>query len=275
MLLAGGRDEVARRLAALAAEAGDVLNRYRSGPCGQKQKTDGSPVSDADLAAESLLVAALAVEFPQWPVISEENALSHDMAPQGSFFLVDPLDGTKAFLAGAPDFCVLIALIEDGVPIASAIHAPATGQSWWAGATASKACDRVFTEVERLTPRPVRAGGPVAIISSQHAGAQSRILCDKLHVARVICENSGLKFARLAEGEADVYPRIGRTMQWDIAAGDGLLRALGGIVLDLAGRPLRYGAHGSATGHASGSAWGNPDFVAYRLQDDQREMDRS
>jgi 3'(2'), 5'-bisphosphate nucleotidase len=261
-LAASARREIARRLADYAAEAGDILNCYRNAACLNSLKPDGSPVSEADLAAEATILARLLADYPQWPVISEENAASHGSAPAGGFFLVDPLDGTKAFLAGGPDFCVLIALVLGGVPVASAIHAPATGQSWWASGDACeadgafKAYDRGFVRVEPLQPSPRREGDPVAIISSQHAGEKSRVLCDTLRVSKVLCENSALKFARLAEGEADVYPRIGRTMQWDIAAGDGLLRSLGGGVLDMEGRPLRYGAHAAG--------WDNPDFIAWR-----------
>ena len=250
-------NDLARALAEIAAEAGSVLNRIRAKGCTSQLKPDGSPVSDADIAAEAIISARLGAAFPDIPVISEENATSHATDDADCFFLVDPLDGTKAFLAGGPDFCVLIALVSRHVPIAGAIHAPATGQSWWAGQTGVLALDRQFSAITPLQPHPPRVGGQIAVVSSQHAGGASREMCDKLGITEVKCENSALKFARLATGEADLYPRLGRTMQWDVAAGDAVLRATGGGVFDLAGRPLRYGA--------GGDGWANPEFVAIRL----------
>lgn len=247
-------DDIARRLAAIAAAAGEALIRFRTGACRQATKADGSVVTEADLASEGVILARLAAEFPQWPAVSEERG--GDAAPGETFFLVDPLDGTRAFVGGGPDFCVLIALIAGGAPVAAAMHAPATGESWWAGRHAFKAEGGDFSNPRRLVALPPRAGGQIGIVSSLHAGEASRALCARLGIAEVRHENSALKFARLAEGLADVYPRIGRTMQWDIATGDGLLRALGGGVQDLDGRPLVYGA--------GAAGWANPDFIARR-----------
>lgn len=251
------RNDIARTLAGIAAEAGLELSRLQACGCASALKSDGSPVSDADIAAEAVISKRLVAAFPDVPVISEENAESHARAGGEQFFLVDPLDGTKAFLAGGPDYCVLIALITNHAPIAVALHAPATGQSWWAGESAWKAGNLAFSGVVPIVPQPPRAGGQIAVVSSVHAGEASRALCRKLEIADVKCENSALKFARLAEAEADIYPRIGRTMQWDIAAGDGLLRALGGGVFDLEGRPLTYGP--------GADGWANPDFIALRV----------
>jgi 3'(2'), 5'-bisphosphate nucleotidase len=252
------RNDLARTLAEIAAEAGVELSRIQACGCSSKLKSDGSPVSDADMAAEAIISARLRAAFPDIPVISEENAASHETDGAECFFLVDPLDGTKAFLAGAPDFCVLIALVAHHLPIASAIHAPASGQSWWAGQTGFSAQNRQFSGVKPLERHPTRAGGQIAIVSSQHAGGASRDMCDKLGIIEVRCENSALKFARLAEGKADIYPRLGRTMQWDVAAGDALLRAMGGGVFDLQGQPLRYGP--------GANGWANPEFIAIRAQ---------
>lgn len=253
-------NKVARTMAEIAAEAGVELCRIQACGCGSMLKPDGSPVSDADIAAEAIISARLSAAFPEVPVISEENAVSHETGGAECFFLVDPLDGTKAFLAGAPDFCVLIALIVRRVPVAAAIHAPATGQSWWAGQAGFSAQDRQFSGVRQLAAHPARVGGQIAIVSSQHAGGTSQNMCDKLGITEVRRLNSALKFVRLAEGEADIYPRLGRTMQWDVAAGDALLRAIGGGVFDLDGRPLRYGA--------GVDGWANPEFIAIRAQPD-------
>lgn len=248
------RDEVARVLAGIAAEAGDVLLRYWKATCEAALKGDGSPVSEADMAAEALIRARLLAAYPYWPIVSEERAESHVVPVHGTFLIVDPLDGTRPFLAGKPDFCVLIGLIEKGVPIAGAIHAPVCGRSWWAGAHAFTTAGRDFGTATRIAPSPPRAR--IAIVSRDEAGEKSRPLCASLGASEILAENSALKFARLADGEADLYPRNGRTMQWDIAAGDAVLRALGGGVFDLERRPLVYGA--------GPLGWANPDFVAFR-----------
>lgn len=254
------RNDIARALAGIAGSAGDILTCFSSDACRRTIKPDGTPVSEADEAAEEELHKLISREFPDWPIVSEENSASHDLAGVDAFFLVDPLDGTRAFLAGGKDFCVLIALVVGGVPAAGAIHAPATGRSWWAGAGAMTAGSRQFDDARLLAPSPSRPGGRVAIISSQHAEGASSELCRSFGIGEIRRESSALKFARLAEGEADIYPRLGRTMQWDVAAGDALLRALGGGVFDRSGQALRYGA--------SRDGWANPDFVALRCASD-------
>lgn len=217
-------------------------------------KPDGSPVTEADMASQQAILEALTQHYPQWPVVSEEDEQARKTGA-GPFFLVDPLDGTKAFLAGRADFCVLIALIENGRPIAGAIHQPVGDHTWWSGAHAYRG--EPDDQAEILVPTETeRAGGLIGIVSAEHAAGASSALCASLRIAQVRTENSALKFVRLAEADADIYPRIGRTMQWDVAAGDALLRCLGGGVQTLDGRELVYGA----TDHG----WANPDFVAYR-----------
>lgn len=254
------RNDIARALAEIAGSAGDILTCFSSDACRRTIKPDGTPVSEADEAAEEELHKLISREFPDWPIVSEENAASHDLKGGDAFFLVDPLDGTRAFLAGTKDFCVLIALIVDGIPVAGAIHAPASGRSWWAGADAMTADNRAFDQTRHLVPAPARPRDRIAIISSQHAEGASSELCRSFGIAEIRKESSALKFARLAEGEADIYPRLGRTMQWDVAAGDALLRALGGGVFDRFGQTLRYGA--------ARDGWANPNFVALRCASD-------
>ncbi|MFN3482696.1 3'(2'),5'-bisphosphate nucleotidase CysQ family protein [Rhabdaerophilum calidifontis] len=248
------RDAIARRLAGIAREAGDCLLRYRDEPCPSALKADGSPVSAADLAAETLIRTQLAAAFPHWPVVSEEHTESHAAAAMPIHFLVDPLDGTRPFLSGGAEFCVLIALIAGGNPIAGAIHAPVSGRSWWAGARAFTAAGRASRRGRALPQGERRLS--VAIVSRDQSGEDSRPLCAACGAVEIRRENSALKFARLADGEADIYPRRGRTMQWDIAAGDALLRALGGGVFDLDGKPLVYGP--------GPDGWASPDFIACR-----------
>ena len=251
------RNAVAHVLARIAGKAGAVLRTFAGPRCPKQTKPDGSPVTAADVASQALILEELAAAFPQWPVVSEEQAEHAERKRGATFFLVDPLDGTRAFLAGGTDYCVLIALIANGAPIAAAIHAPACGKTWWAGEDAFVSPNAALEPVRKLAALPARDQPPIAIVSSVHAGEASRGLCKKMGIADVRCENSALKFARLAEGEADIYPRIGRTMQWDVAAGDALLRALGGGVFGFDGRPLAYGAHDGD--------WANPDFIATRL----------
>lgn len=248
------RDRIGRDLARFARLAGESLLCHRHPECAHSLKQDGSPVTAADMASQAVIAAALAAEYPQWPAISEESEIQ--AAPHATpFFLIDPLDGTRAFMAGRDDFCVLIALIENGAPVAGAIHQPVGGGTWWSGSHAFRGLPD--GEAEMLVAGPEsRPGGMVAMVSAEHASAESRRLCAQFPVAEMRPENSALKFVRLAEGEADIYPRIGRTMQWDVAAGDALLRCLGGGVKSLDGRDLSYGDRGAG--------WANPDFVAYR-----------
>jgi 3'-phosphoadenosine 5'-phosphosulfate (PAPS) 3'-phosphatase len=151
---------------------------------------------------------------------------------------------------------VLIALIEQGAPVAGALDAPALGESYWAGERVFRATDRASMVGEPLNALPLVAQGRTAIVSSSHAREASLARCAQLGANQVFSESSAVKFARLAAGDADVYPREGKTMQWDVAAGDALLRPLGGGVLDPQGRLMRYGARAGS--------WENPPFVAWR-----------
>jgi 3'(2'), 5'-bisphosphate nucleotidase len=248
------RNVIAHEIGQIARSAGDVLARMHGKALASERKRDGSPVSEADRAAEAVVEMALQRAFPGMAIVSEENAASQRMPSPERFFIVDPLDGTRAFLRGAPDFCVLIALIENGVPVAAALDAPLRGLAYRAG-------ERVWRRRlpdhldDEIAPYPsMRA--EIGVISVHHSAEASRQLCTRFGLKTVLAENSALKFARLAEGEADIYPRAGTTMQWDVAAGDAMLRALGGITLDLAGQPLVYGSQ-------SGQ-WEVPGFVAWR-----------
>lgn len=252
------RAEIAFSLATFASEAGVILDRLQKSGCASRSKADGSPVSEADLQSEALIAARLAAAYPDIPVISEEKTQEFAIDPQKPFFLVDPLDGTRAFLAGLPEYCILIALIEKGAPVLGAIHAPATGATWWGGNKVHASADRGFSQIRTIAPRPERPDGQIAIISRESARESSEALCEHLNVSEIRLENSALKFVRMLEGEADLYPRAGRTMQWDIAAGDALLRLLGGGVFDLSGNPLCYGQ--------GEQGWANPDFIALRAQ---------
>jgi 3'(2'),5'-bisphosphate nucleotidase len=250
-------DDIARSLALAAREAGRVLAQMQPQNPAPELKADLSPVTAADRAAEALILTALRRDFPDIPVISEENTESHVALAASRFFLVDPLDGTRAFIQGTPDFCVSIGLVENGLPVAGALHAPIADETFWAGESLWRARgDLAHAEPFPSAPRRASGGGPVGIASRLHNNAETDRVLAELGVIRVIRRSSALKFVALVSGEADLYPRRGRTMQWDIAAGDAILRSRGGGILDDEGQLLTYG-YGAL-------GWESPPFLAVR-----------
>lgn len=240
-----------------------ILDIYHSGPT-TTYKADCSPVTEADERAEAIILDALRQASPDIPVVAEEAAAAGgvpDIAG-GRFILVDPLDGTKEFIDRRDEFTVNIALIEDGVPVVGVVYAPALGVAY--AGDKSGACRLAISEdfvVNRREPifvRPVPPA-PVAVASRSHNTPETdRFLND--HAISDVCSiGSSLKFCLVAEGRADVYPRFGRTMEWDTAAGDAVLRAAGGATLTLDGRLLTYGKV-RQTGDAD---FANPSFVAW------------
>ncbi len=240
-----------------ALEAGAEIERIYGAGCAAETKADGSPVTEADHRAEAIILAALGGAYPDIPVIAEEEACAGRIPAIGArFFLVDPLDGTRGFVARNGEFTVNIALVEHGVAVAGVIYAPdlhllyygEAGEGAWR-CRDSGAHDPICT---RLAP----AAGLTAIASRTTADATAARLAH-LPIAAFTPSSSSLKFCLLAEGSADVYPRYGRTMEWDTAAGQAILEAVGGRVmaLDADGEagPLRYGKPG----------FENPHFIAW------------
>lgn len=205
-------------------------------------KTDGSPVTVADKAAEALILPALREIAGDIPVVSEENAESHKLKAPDRFFLVDPLDGTKEFLHrdGRGAFTVNIALIEYGVPVLGVVFAPALDRMF-AGSTGLGATETADGVARPITIRAVPASGPVAVASRSHRDEATDAWLAENNVTETISTGSSLKFCLVACGEADVYPRFGPTMEWDTAAGDAVLRAAGGKVTTPAGELYPYG----------------------------------
>lgn len=206
-------------------------------------KGDGSPVTEADEAAEAIILPALAKLAPDITVISEENAESHNLKAPERFFLVDPLDGTKEFLKrdGKGSFTVNIALIEHGTPVMGVVYAPALDRmfSGAAGVGAHEECGgERRTIATRKTPPE---GGAVAVASASHRDAETDAWLAKNGITQTTSIGSSLKFCLVAAGEADVYPRFGPTMEWDTGAGDAILRAAGGMVELPDGSPFVYG----------------------------------
>ncbi|MDX0973633.1 3'(2'),5'-bisphosphate nucleotidase CysQ [Sinorhizobium medicae] len=248
----------------IALEAGAaILEVYDAGPevC---YKDDQSPVTEADERAEAIILERLAVAFPGIPVVAEESVCSGRVPDisGGSFFLVDPLDGTKEFINRRSDFTVNIALIKGNVPVAGIVYAPAQRCAYVAdGGRAEKLLLDKLGALEHRQPIRVRMRGAelTAVASRSHNSSETEAFLTGHGVMNYASVGSSLKFCLLAEGKADVYPRFGRTMEWDTAAGDAVLRAAGGSVVRLDGSRLLYGK----TMQDEDSDFANPHFIAW------------
>jgi 3'(2'), 5'-bisphosphate nucleotidase len=255
------RDELAIALGHIVAEAGKVIMAVLSSELGARCKPDGSPVCEADTKAEQLILARLAAIMPNVTVIAEESFAPYGGGPLPErFFLVDPLDGTREFLAGYPDFAVNVALVENGDPIAGAICVPALDQVYLAGATAFRAdiaAGRVLPDALKvIAARPVPDAGLRAVASRSHMNASTEQWLRQRPPAELQRWGSSLKFCLIARGDADVYPRLAPTMEWDTAAGHAIVNAAGGCVIGLDGSPLRYGKIDAGFKNEGFIAWG-------------------
>ena len=248
--------ELGRAFADIVEEASALILPFWRAEVAVDHKADSSPVTEADHAAEALILQRLAERFPHIPVVAEET-VCRDGAPttiEGTYLLVDPLDGTKGFLRGTEAFTVNIGLVEDGRAVAGAVAAPASGLVWFTaegGAFRRRFGETAATQV-RARQKP-DAGG-LALLSHTVAEEEANRMA-----ARYGCTNwqgmdSSVKFCLIAEGRADVYPRPGRTMEWDTAAAQAVLEAAGGRVLTEDGQPLRYGK--------VDGGFANPGFLA-------------
>jgi 3'(2'), 5'-bisphosphate nucleotidase len=246
-----------------ALAAGKAILDIRRAGATTHYKADRSPVTEADEEAERIILSALAENFPDIPVIAEEQVAA-GRVPEITgrpFMLVDPLDGTKEFISGKDDFTVNIALIENGAPTAGVVYAPALGVAYTgAGNQAWKiiiGADFAADSREPIRCRSMRRP-PVALASRSHRTAETDAFLERCGATETRSIGSSLKFCLLAEGIADIYPRFGRTMEWDTAAGDAVLRASGGHTRDTNGLPLRYGK----TNQPGDADFANPDFIA-------------
>lgn len=205
-------------------------------------KEDASPVTEADLAAHSVLTTQLANLLPGCQVVSEEDSLSLAYRRgSGCFWLIDPLDGTKEFIAQNGEFTVNIALIEEGRCILGVVYAPAIDALYWGGAGlgASRCKEGQTATIEVAAPKVGHACRVVA--SKSHLNKATQDMIDSLPLVTLVQAGSSLKFCRVAEGEADIYPRLAPTCEWDTAAAQAVLEGAGGVVIDLQGAPLQYG----------------------------------
>ena len=226
------------------AAAALILPLWRTG-LAVAHKADESPVTEADQRGEKLILEHLARRFPGVPVISEEDA-SEFGTPDAigpRFFLVDPLDGTKAFVRGDPHFTVNIGLIEDGRPVAGAVVSPPTGEAWYTHrGAAMKRMPGVADHPVRVRPWPADAA--LALISHTMKPETTEKLTAEYGFHLTEPMDSSIKFCRIAEGGADIYPRHGPTMEWDVAAGHAVLEAAGGRMTTLEGQAFTYGKAG-------------------------------
>ncbi len=240
----------------IARVAGEIVMSVYATDFAVRGKSDASPVTEADERAEAAIVQRLRALTPDIPIVAEEAVAAGQVPTVGRrFWLVDPLDGTREFASRNGEFTVNIALVEDGVPVLGVVLAPAIGRLF-AGAAGLGALAEQAGMRQVIHCRAVPRAGLTVVASRSHgdAAALDEFLSGR-RVAKLVHAGSSLKLCRVAAGEADLYPRLGRTMEWDIAAGHAVLLASGGRVTTLQGEALRYGKPG----------FENPHFVAEGL----------
>lgn len=244
--------ELTDALVALAKRAGDTIMEIYQTDFEIKTKSDNSPVTIADEQAEALILAELNQLTPGIPQIAEEDyaAGNRQDVSGGVYWLVDALDGTKEFLKKTDEFTVNIALIEQGTPVFGVVHAPAKGDTYWGGPAGA------YMQSDGEAPKPIKTAIPDddglrVLTSRSHYSGEAEFLED-IKVKAELHSGSSIKFCMVASGEADLYPRLGPTNEWDIGAGDAVLRAAGGIVVTMDGEPMRY----------QKDNFKNPNFVA-------------
>lgn len=267
MTAAAASDEaILDRCERLALTAGrEVMRVFRAG-CTVDRKSDQSPVTEADRESERIILEGLRQAFPEIPCVAEEEAAA-GIQPKSLgdvFFLVDPLDGTKEFVNRRTDFTVNIALIRNGVPEIGVVFAPCTGR-FFSGRPGRAESLEISSAYDIAGRRPItvrKGAGPLAVVASRsHNTPETEAYIKSLGTAEIVSVGSSLKFCLVASGEADVYPRFGRTMEWDTAAGDAVLRAAGGSTRTLDGRPLAYGKRNQV----DDEDFANPHFIARGL----------
>jgi 3'(2'), 5'-bisphosphate nucleotidase len=236
-------------LADIAWNAGEIILRHYDAGVEARRKVDQSPVTAADEDAEAFILAELRKRWPDVPIIAEEEAAAGKTTSIGArFFLVDPLDGTKEFISRNGEFTVNIAEIENGKPVRGVVYAPAKNRLFM-GERETGAFEVPTVRGDQpdlaaataISARVPAADGLVAVASRSHRDYNTEEYLKKFPVKDFVAAGSSLKFCLIATGEADIYPRLGRTMEWDTAAGHAVLDAAGGNVATIDGRPFTYG----------------------------------
>ena len=244
-------------IVAVARAAGDVvLDVYHSGSITAASKSDSSPLTDADLRAHHLIVSRLAGLQPALPVLSEEaSELSYaTRAAWSRYWLIDPLDGTREFLSRNGEFTVNIALIDGNRVVSGVVHVPVSGVTYWGSVGQGAWRAQAESEPSRIEVRPGLGASIKVAGSRSHRGDSLDRFLGKIGPHDFVSMGSSLKFCLVAEGQADVYPRLGPTSEWDTAAAQAVVEAAGGAVLTLDGAPLRYNTK---------AGYLNPHFVAF------------
>jgi 3'(2'), 5'-bisphosphate nucleotidase len=243
----------------LVARAGAAILSVNRRTMTSSGKADGSPVTEADLAADRVIAEGLARLLPEIPSLSEERIHPAKLPYTGSFFLIDPLDGTREFMAGRDEFTVNLALVTGGVPLLGIVGAPALGLIW--RGLVGRGAERLTIaggagSTEPIHTRPIPAPGKpwIAAVSRSHGDSRTEAFIDSRPNAVRQIAGSAIKFCRVAEGGADIYPRLAPTHEWDVAAGHAVLTAAGGKVTDSTGAALRFGA---------GKDFIVPEFIAW------------
>ncbi|MEY1557021.1 3'(2'),5'-bisphosphate nucleotidase CysQ [Yoonia sp. R2331] len=244
----------------LALEAGDVIMEiYDSPDFDVRSKSDDSPVTAADEAADAVIAAGLRAAFPDVALVTEEQADTHGESAN-TFLIVDPLDGTKEFIKRRGDFTVNIAYVVDGVPKAGVVYAPAKGRLFYTDADGRTVEEMApFDKAKIGKTKPISVSNPdnsalLVVASKSHRDEATDAYIGKYQTADMKSAGSSLKFCLIATGEADIYPRLGRTMEWDTAAGHAVLNGAGG-------RVVRFDDH-SPLGYGK-DTFANPFFIAY------------
>jgi 3'(2'), 5'-bisphosphate nucleotidase len=238
----------------LAREAGAAIMAHYDSDCRLDDKSDASPLTAADLAADKVICTGLQRAYPDISLVTEEQSdTHHSMKETSRFFLIDPLDGTKEFLSHNGQFTVNIALIENGVAVAGVVFAPALNRMFSGaknlGATETDGAGTKSIHVRKAPQKQI------AVASRSHRSPETDAFLAQHHISDCVSAGSSLKFCLVAAGEADIYPRFGTTMEWDTAAGQGVLEAAGGAVLTAEGEAFHYGKPDHRNGNFI--AWGN------------------
>jgi 3'(2'), 5'-bisphosphate nucleotidase len=254
---------LAESLSGIAIEASAAILAIDFRKAGTRRKADSSAVTLADDTAQAIIHQGLSRLMPETPVVSEEALIDwQGKDPPREFLLVDPLDGTAEFIAGRLEYTVNIALVRNGTPVAGVVAAPALGLLW-RGATDYGAELLRFPSGEAnpapdiIRTRSWPAGERIAVVSRSHYDPASAAFLERLAPVRTMESGSAIKFCRLAEGAADVYPRLAPTSEWDVAAGHAVVTAAGGVVLAPGGGALCYGRAGEGFRVPGFIAWGD------------------
>jgi 3'(2'), 5'-bisphosphate nucleotidase len=248
----------------IVARAGAAILSVNRRTMTEDGKADGSPVTEADLAADHVIAEGLARLIPEVRTLSEERTHLAKLPTAGSFFLIDPLDGTKEFIAGRNEFTVNLALVTEGLPLLGIVGAPALGLIWRGlvgrGAERLTFARDATRTAEPIHTRPIPARGSpwVVAVSRSHGDSRTEAFIEARPGAIRRVLGSAVKFCRVAEGEIDIYPRLAPTREWDVAAGHAVVTAAGGKITDARGAALRFGAGRKDFAVPEFIAWGDP-----------------